>query len=94
MDMGRRIIELPIGGIVIDLGPPDPDNPGHFLGGGLASSLKDGEHEGTEAHFRYDAMIDGTEHLVLAHAVAGVDVTSPAYIEGLEVAMDTCMNAV
>ncbi|MCX5884313.1 MAG: hypothetical protein NT096_00110 [Proteobacteria bacterium] len=33
--------------------------------------------------------VDALESLIMAHAVAGIDVASPAYIEGL----DTCMEA-
>lgn len=35
----------------------------------------------------YNHAIDAIESLVLAHAVAGVDIKSPAYIEGLETAI-------
>lgn len=35
----------------------------------------------------YDAAIDALESLVLAHYCAGVDVTTPAYIEGIETAV-------
>ena len=40
----------------------------------------------------YNRMIDVIESMVLAHAVAGIDVESPAYIEGIETAVNTCMN--
>jgi len=34
----------------------------------------------------YNAAIDGLESLILAHACAGIDITSPAYLEGIETA--------
>lgn len=39
-----------------------------------------------------DAAVDALESLVLAHAVAGIDITSPAYLEGLETAIDAVFN--
>lgn len=32
------------------------------------------------------------ESLVLAHACEGIDVTAPAYVRGLETAVDACIN--
>ena len=36
--------------------------------------------------------LDGIESLILAHALAGVDVTSPHYIEGVNTALDAIDN--
>jgi hypothetical protein len=36
--------------------------------------------------------LDALESLILAHAVAGVDVESPAYLEGIETALDALAN--
>ena len=36
----------------------------------------------------FNNAIDGLEALILAHACAGIDVGSPAYIEGVETAVD------
>lgn len=41
-----------------------------------------------EQHQSYNAAIDGIESLVLAHACAGIDVSSKKYIEGLQTALD------
>jgi hypothetical protein len=30
--------------------------------------------------------------MVMAHAIAGVNVETPAYLEGLETAIDACAN--
>lgn len=40
----------------------------------------------------FNAAMDAVESMVLAHACAGVDITSPAYLEGLESAVDTMAN--
>jgi len=40
----------------------------------------------------YNKAIDGIESLILAHAVAGVDIASAAYIEGIETAVQTAGN--
>ena len=36
----------------------------------------------------FNASIDALESLILAHACAGIDVASPAYLEGIETALD------
>ena len=38
------------------------------------------------------ARVDGLESLILAHACAGVDVESPAYVEGIETAVEAITN--
>lgn len=42
----------------------------------------------------YNLMMDAIESLILAHALAGIDVTTPAYKEGIETAVDACANHV
>lgn len=39
-----------------------------------------------------DEALDALESLILAHACAGIDVGSPAYLEGIETAMDALSN--
>jgi hypothetical protein len=86
-------VELQRYGIVVHLGPPDPDRPGTFLGGTIESSLEHADPgltawSSTPPRDQYLAAVDALESLILAHAVAGVDVTSPAYLEGLDTAVD------
>ena len=64
----------------------DVEKPGR---GSLVSDLCAAE---TPANRQYNAVIDGLEALVLAHACAGVDVESPAYIEGIETAVEVIAN--
>ena len=78
-------INLPCFGIVIDLGPEDPEHPGAYQGGKITSNLK-----GSNRLCR--AAMDAIESLVLAHACAGVDVASPGYVEGIETAVEACLN--
>jgi hypothetical protein len=78
-------INLPCFNIVIDLGPEDADHSGAYQGGKIASDLKGGNP-------LFRAAMDAIESLILAHACAGVDVASPAYVEGIETAVESCMN--
>lgn len=41
---------------------------------------------------RHRAAIDAIESLVMAHAVAGIDITTPAYIEGIETVQQALTN--
>ena len=78
--MRVRVIELPVFGILINLMDGGK-------GGGISSLL----HE-EDAPDEYNAAIDAVESLVLAHACAGVDVESPAYLEGIETAVQAIAN--
>lgn len=40
----------------------------------------------------YNAAMDGIEAMVLGHAQAGIDITTPAYKEGIESAVQGCAN--
>jgi hypothetical protein len=46
----------------------------------------------TAAQRQYNAAIDGLEALVLAHACGGVDIETPAYLEGVETAVEAITN--
>lgn len=39
------------------------------------------------------AAVDAIESMILGHAIAGIDIDSPAYIEGIETANNALMNA-
>jgi len=81
-------IELPCFGIKVIV---DDDG-----GGSINSDLHErNEDIGTVAGIDeglYNCMIDSIESLILAHAVAGVDISSPAYIDGIETAVEACAN--
>ena len=40
----------------------------------------------------YDAMLDGIEALILAHACAGINVEEDSYVEGVESALQGIAN--
>jgi hypothetical protein len=47
-----------------------------------------------DSSVEYNAAIDGLESLILAHACAGIDIASPAYLEGIEAAVEAIANNV
>jgi hypothetical protein len=81
-------IRLPCYGITICL---DRNNSRHQPGcGTITSDLKEA---GSDAKsIKFNAAIDGLESLILAHACAGIDVTSPAYVEGIETTVEAIGN--
>jgi hypothetical protein len=40
----------------------------------------------------FNGAIDGLESMILAHACAGIDVSSPEYVEGIKTAYEACAN--
>ena len=66
----------------------------HGEGGTITSNLHDkGEPGDYDDNIdKVNAVIDGVEALVLAHACAGIDVTDPKYVQGIVVAVDGAMN--
>lgn len=83
-----RQLHLPCFGIIVHLAQESsPDSPGR---GSITSQLKE---PGRGILVRaFNSAVDGLEALILAHACAGVDITSPAYIEGVETAVDAIGN--
>lgn len=73
-------IELPDFGIVVKVWKN---------GGGeiSASNLQD-----KKANLAYRTAVDVLEGLVLAHACSGIDIESPAYLEGIETVADAIFN--
>ncbi len=58
--------------------------------GTISSNLKCGGRPAIDR--LYNAAIDGLESLILAHACAGVDIESEAYVEGVETAVEAISN--
>ena len=50
---------------------------------------KHGERDG---FLQYNVAMETLESMILAHAVAGINVESPAYIEGINTAVEACAN--
>jgi len=82
-----RTIMLPVLGIVVTLNDDG-------TGGSITSNLKEACPfcGGKECLTAYNACIDGIEAMILGHAIAGVDIASPAYLEGLQTALDAASN--
>jgi len=89
MNPANRTIRLPCYGITVTLTRGNgADKPGS---GAIASDLCAVR---TASNRQFNAAIDGLESLILAHACAGVDVESPAYVEGIETAVEAIANHV
>jgi len=87
-----KTISLPCYNITVKLNNPDGHIKCAFDQGAITSDL----HE-TAANYpitadEYDASVNAIESLILAHAVAGIDIESPAYIEGIETAVEAILN--
>lgn len=50
------------------------------------------KEEELKSRLSFNSMIDGISSLVLAQAIAGIDVESPAYVEALEGVVEACGN--
>ena len=48
--------------------------------------------EPTENNFELKGAVDAIEALIVAHACAGIDVASKAYVEGLDSALEAIAN--
>jgi hypothetical protein len=62
-------------------------HPGPYAAGDVTSNL----HEDGESP-ELKAALDAVESLVVGHAMAGIDIKSPAYLEGIETAVDSISN--
>ena len=80
-------ITLPCHGIIIKLdGAEEADGGTRYDGGTIQSALTaDGNKLDIEC-------VHTLESMILAHACAGVAVESPAYLEGIETAVDALFN--
>jgi hypothetical protein len=82
-------IRLPCYGITLRLDRlPNATESG---GGSITSQLKEAFGAVIPAQ-GYHAAIDGLEALILAHACAGLDIESAAYLEGIETAVETIIR--
>ncbi len=83
-----KTIRLPCYGIIVTLTRQNSaDAPGI---GSIVSDLHAVSRSAKDR--QYNSAIDGLESLILAHACAGVDVVSPAYVEGVETAVEAIAN--
>ena len=82
----EKEIKTNVFGITVYLNEPDAEG---VSSGRIVSDLRD---ESDEPDVEYLSAIGGLESLILAHACAGVDITAPAYLEGIEVAIEAIAN--
>lgn len=90
-----KVIRLPMENIKITLGDPDPKSThGAYLGGHIKSDLSPRTDRRITEYIEpeFDGALCAIESLILAHAVAGVDVESPGYIEGITTTLDKLVN--
>ena len=77
-----KTIRLDCHGIVVYLGEDGSSK--------IHSNLK--ETDGLREDEAYNFAVDGIESLILAHVCAGIDITTPAYIEAIEAAVQSCAD--
>lgn len=86
--IGTKVIKLPIGGIVVTINYDEENRP---IAGTIVDTELRTEHNDEEDEL-YNASMEGITSMVLAHAMAEIDITSKGYIEGLETAINACAN--
>lgn len=91
-DRSEKVIELPVADIKITLRGPDPSCEGAYSyhESEIDSDLMEHDAEDEETCSQIWGAMHAIENIVLAHAVAGMDVKSAAYLEGLETAIRAC----
>jgi hypothetical protein len=62
---------------------------GDIGGASITTQLKE---TGSNASELFNSAVDGLESIILAHFCAGIDVSSPAYLEGIETAYQAIGN--
>jgi hypothetical protein len=50
------------------------------------------DEDDMEERLDFNKRMDAIESMVMAHACAGIDIMAPAYIEGIETAVQACGN--
>ena len=87
-----KIIKLPCFGIVVKI----EDGAGSITDDAHETIIYDEDDpkwdclEDQTAKESFNNMLDGITSMILAHAVAGIDIETPAYIEGIETAIGAC----
>lgn len=71
--------------LVVTVFDPDGDR---WAFGIVKGSLRDKD----DNDIYVEGMVDAIESIVLSHACAGITVDHPAYVEGIQTAIDACSN--
>lgn len=82
----EKVIKLPVFGIVVKVNG-DP-----YGYGTIKSELHQENPTSAIESAMYSFAMDALESIILAHACAGVDISSPAYVEGIETAVNFCVH--
>jgi hypothetical protein len=77
-----KTFKLPVYGIIVKI---------RKLGlGTISSDMKEDCDENEDVELI--AAIDAIESIILAHACAGIDISSPQYVKGIETSVETIFN--
>jgi hypothetical protein len=87
----EKIYKIPQFGMVVTVTTAQVGYPGS---GTVISNLHTDEltEPTEEGDDEYNSVIDGIESLILAHAVEGIDISAPAYVKGIQTAVDAAAN--
>jgi hypothetical protein len=82
-------VELDYGGIVVEVADDAGGSNGSITSDLHEDQAGADEEEGFQ---RYEGGIDAIESIILAHAIAGVDIQAPGYVEGIKTAVEALAN--
>jgi hypothetical protein len=85
--MKERTIKLPIEGITITL-----CERGGRTAGAVTSDLTPDTDLDSDEYDANDGRVDALYSMLLAHACAGIDVETPAYLTGVQAVVDAIVN--
>jgi len=77
---------IPLYGITVHVG----DNGSGTINSGLKEVLIGSEP--SESDFEIHGAVQALESLILAHACAGLDISTPAYVTGIETCLEALAN--
>ncbi len=83
-----KTIRLPIHGIIIQI----EKNGAGAIVSDLHENVEDDWHDLDPETRDSESAVNVLESLILAHAVAGVNIESPEYLKGIEIAIDAITN--
>tara|TARA_Y100000310_G_scaffold111606_1_gene110006 strand:- start:12285 stop:12557 length:273 start_codon:yes stop_codon:yes gene_type:complete len=86
-----KTIKLPCHGIVVKVGSGSPASCviTSDLKEDPSVAIADSERQDIEA---FNSCMDVVESMILGHAFAGIDISSPAYLEGIESTVEKFAN--
>jgi len=87
--MSTRTLTTNCFGIVVTI---NENGVGEIVSDLYDHDLHDGKRPDPARENRLDHAFDAIESIVLAHALAGIDILTPAYLEGIETAVEAATN--